>query len=1340
MIIVSRTLRKIAEDNRASTGDIFALSDLRGLAAWVLLGEPGIGKSKAFEMEAHETGAEYIRIAEFVESEVRPEWQGKTLFLDGLDEVRGPGSGETIIQRICAQLRRHGKPRFRISCRAADWYGSVDRSTLESVSPSRGIAIFQLEQLTDDNIRSILRENHGIADTEGFVEKAARAGISSLLANPQILELLAGAFGGDENAWSASRQAIYENACKRIVEEKNKIHQIKNRENFRTADQILSAAGQLCAVLLLSNKVGLSVDAERLDSSHPLLTELSPPDAVATRLAISNGGLFRLEGVGRVMPVHRVIAEYLAARWLASLIDAKKIPLRRLLNLLVGRDSKAVSGLRGVYAWLAVLSLSARQRLVLSDPFTIIIYGDVASLPSQCKREVLNALHGHIGDIEHVGWDAQTEQRYGDIVSQELMSDFQKILQIKKRDRNSQLLVDFVVTALSNAEAIPELSAALFAIICDNSWWGAVRRTALKVWFDIDQNKHEGLSLLDDIRSGRVDDSDDALTGILLRELYPSYLTTMAAWAHFHQPKDSSLIGNFYHFWVYEFSNLVPKNDLPTLLDNMIDRPEFGSHDLFGNRLNRVADQLLAKTLEAHGDSVGDEKLFQWMKVGLGKYGDFNADGEYAKSITRWLAERPSRYKAVLSICYAQCESSENFDHCIYLNVRRLRGAQPPFDIGLWHLDQAISAKTDNLAQIHLNEAVYALAYDRGAAGLSLNKLEQWQKENPQRAHLLQSLLVQEIPEWRKEIGAEQKARSLESAKDMQERTIQVSAWLQQLREGAASPWILHQLERVWSKRFFDISGETVAERFNNFSENGDEVREAAEQAFEQCVERTDLPTDTEIIELNIKQREHYIRSPCLLGMALRWQKNPSSTLEISDENLRRMVAFKLTDGVGDDASEWYLHLVKNRQDLVADVLVQYATLTLRAGLTFVDGIYSLASDDNYHEVAVIAVPQLLQAFPVRAKSGQLSHLEGLLKAGIRYTPQAVLRLIPEKIVMKSMDVAQKVYWYAAGMALEPKTWEKKLWRYIGSSTAKANHLSEFLSTRFGNYVDYNLSAYSRGRLIELLTPHAEAEWFNQGGRVTPAMERGRHIHALIDGLASLASEDAEHEMARLMSLPHLIKFKPRLERAAHQLQLQRRENEFQYLSPAKVASILANSTPTDIADLAALTLDILDDIANGIRVENTDGFRFFWNENNRSPKPENSCRDVVLELLRSRLTPLGIDCQPEVDHFNNKRADISLSRGAKFELPIEIKREDNSELWTGIKNQLIDQYARSVRARGYGIYIVLWFGIGKIPGAKDGGKRPVSPEELQRRLEARLAASEKSRIFVRVLDVSWPV
>ena len=64
-------------------------------------------------------------------------WSRKTLFIDGLDEVRaGSGDPRIPLNKIRRRLDALERPRFRLSCRAADWLGS-DQERLRVVSPGR---------------------------------------------------------------------------------------------------------------------------------------------------------------------------------------------------------------------------------------------------------------------------------------------------------------------------------------------------------------------------------------------------------------------------------------------------------------------------------------------------------------------------------------------------------------------------------------------------------------------------------------------------------------------------------------------------------------------------------------------------------------------------------------------------------------------------------------------------------------------------------------------------------------------------------------------------------------------------------------------------------------------------------------------------------------------------------------------------------------------------------------------------------------------------------------------------------------------------------------------------
>ena len=160
--------------------------------------------------------------------------------------------------------------------------------------------------------------------------------------------------------------------------------------------------------------------------------------------------------------------------------------------------------------------------------------------------------------------------------------------------------------------------------------------------------------------------------------------------------------------------------------------------------------------------------------------------------------------------------------------------------------------------------------------------------------------------------------------------------------------------------------------------------------------------------------------------------------------------------------------------------------------------------------------------------------------------------------------------------------------------------------------------------------------------------------------------------------------------------------------------------------------------LADRIRSSNTDDWRQYWNEGAygrpESPKIEEHCRDALLSDLRKEL-PAGVIAEPEVEYANGKRADIGVFYG-EFNVPVEIKRDQDPRLWSALRDQLIAQYASGSATDEHGVYLVFWFGDGKIPPPPQG-RRPTGPAELRQRLKEQLTESERRRIAVRVIDVS---
>ena len=102
-VIVPRTVTVVGSERNRSA----PLEESRSKRAYVLSGDPGAGKTKAFETEAEaDSGrSRLVTARRFIERSLdnHPEWRGKTLFVDGLDEVRaGRPDARTPLDRIPA--------------------------------------------------------------------------------------------------------------------------------------------------------------------------------------------------------------------------------------------------------------------------------------------------------------------------------------------------------------------------------------------------------------------------------------------------------------------------------------------------------------------------------------------------------------------------------------------------------------------------------------------------------------------------------------------------------------------------------------------------------------------------------------------------------------------------------------------------------------------------------------------------------------------------------------------------------------------------------------------------------------------------------------------------------------------------------------------------------------------------------------------------------------------------------------------------------------------------------------------------------------------------------------
>jgi hypothetical protein len=1330
---VSRTCTEKVDESNAESHPIAYFSER---AAYVLLGEPGAGKSSLFEAEAENTNDGLcISARDFIALD-REEWRDKTLFIDGLDEARaGNDNSRTPLDAIRGMLNKLGCKRFRISCREADWLGSPDADDLARISPNQAITILHLNPLSGDDIKQIISNDQRVPDPNGFIEKAEQFGLSGLLENPQTLDMLIDATKGGHE-WPTSKQQVYELACKQLASEFNDDHEVAQTASI---PQLMEAAGFLCAVQLIANISGFTEG--QAGEGRISLKDLTIPNDLQIHAALKTR-LFNKTG----SYMHRSVAEYLAAQFIARKIN-QGLLFNRVLALTTGFDGGIVVALRGLMAWLSVLSPQVRESLIEIDPMGIVVYGDTQLFSTTNKIQLLGALRQEAEKTDYLRqeWQAQS---FAAITTKDMAMHLLALLTNPSRKNPEQSVLDCILDGLCNGESIPELKQALITMVRDSSYWEGIRVRALQAFLHQYPNDAESLlELADEICQEKISDNN-RLLGLLLYELFPKRIPASKIFQYLKPARNELNISYSYYeeFWSHKFIERLTDENLTIVLDQLAKRSEtFLGIIPYRHNLLSMAGTLLVRGLQVHGENTSLEQLYNWLSIGVDKFND-KLKPEYREQISDWLGNHPNIYLGLLRVGISLINNFDNTPVEFYKILARLRHAVPPENFGLWWLEQASASHSHVLSCEFFRQAFLTLINKRGHNGLSLEYFQNWLVTHPEFNETYLSLIVSSIEDWRYEHTESNKNWEEQRKDQLKSRLKYFMQHKLEIAEGTAHPQAYRDLAAAYFKHYHDINGETGEERLSDYFDGNVELINAANSGLRKIINRVDLPELDDIFALAVKNREHYIRLPFLVCMENLYLENPSIIFSLSDNLVSKALAFWYTYGAGEEPA-WVKPLSLLNVSLTAQVFIEYISAMLAGKKQHIYGVYQLAHDDDYQEITRLAVIPVLNKYPVRGTIQQVVNLEYLLKAAIKHIPKnEFLPLIEKKLAHKGMDIAQRVYWLVTGLIIEPLTYSASLRKLINGNTIRINHLSSFLCPGWpvkGN--NYELPASVMGILTEVLgprcSPHREtgAHWVGQ------AENERDYVHYLLNRLGSTPNEESSSVLAHLLMLPQLSAWHTQIQSAQQTQQLSHREAMFKHPNATQVINTLSNSKPANVADLAALTVDCLEQLAVEMHSSNTDSYKQFWNVDTRfgkpeTPRPENNCRNYLLERMKPLLSKYDVQVDLEAHQAKDKRADMKVSftkEGKTFHLPIEIKRDYHKALWRTIHEQLIPLYTIAPETEGRGLFLVIWFNHEKLPTHPQGLLPPKSAEQLATMLKETMTPQEQKLIDVFVLDVS---
>ena len=1389
-----------------STGESQRLNTYRPVPAYVLLGDPGAGKTTEFKREAEELGdsAAYVKARDFIADAIPcQELEGRILLIDGLDEMRaGAANTRTPLDEIRRRLVRLGRPNFRISCREADWLGPNDRRSLEVVSPDSTIRVLLLDPLSPYAIRKLLAEEIG-DNAAAFMDEAELQGLGAMLRNPQTLKLLTKAVG-PEGTWPDSRLETLELACRKLATEYNDEHRQAGANH--PAEVVLDAAGHLCALLLLCGlegyelaSAGLAVDSG-VNGLPPLDdvadTSLAPSRELLKAALATN--LFRPEGETGRVPSHRLIAEFLAGRYLAKLI-AEGLPARRVVALMTGpSDGRVVTALRGLSAWLAAHPGEARSQLIDADPVGIGLYGDIASFDTNDRERLLRSLTAFAtqGPLFGHEWLDSRANEYGystgwafrSLASADLVESIGRLLNSRDDGADHGRTAEFILDVLANAEAPEQESLAVLApdllrIVYEANRPSWVTSRALDAYIHLaptNRGTEESLAgVLDDVQQGSIPDQHDDLRRTLLERLYPHVIRPADLWRYALPRSRQHSISSLGGFWDQIVLRESSDRQIAELLDAMCEGGQHLVSALAHSYLDDLPIQLLARGLRAFGDSLDMDRLFNWLDVAGNTHRVRRRNEDADRFVREWLESRPEVQKQVFLLWSRRQLTNEPARIHRFWACDALHKSKLPADFGLWCLNQAVMLENSEpeLARGLLGQAYEALAdpairegltlagmRDRVGTGVLARKLDELHSRHSAPA---------DDDGWRQEMEARMSGQDEEEERHREERAQALRSQLDDLLNNQLFPPHLDTLAKVYLAMFSDVDEQaSPRQRVFDFI-GGDEVLvDAVMAAIRETVFRDDVPTVEDTISLHAESKHSWLAYPVLASLHLLSEEEPARLDAVSDDRKRKALAILYCVPSDGEEAHWHDRWFQLGPELVLDVLYMCAVPQMRAGAEFVPclnaldrfggredpdpvlvfgdtGLFEARSPeprfDGHDDLVHATRLRLLDNFPTRASNKQMGLLDDLLARVIHHPEETQLHALAlGKLQRSSLNVGQRVRWMMVDALLSDGTNLKGLKEYVSVNEVRVQHLAEFLR-RTARRDDMLRSVLAGAREPEVLRDAIEmlgrsfgpTEW---GGRITLEMEMSELVARLIAPLGTVAGDDTSQAFRDLIANPLLERWRDRLTEARERHRVINRDASYRHPGIVEVQHTLGRGAPANAADLAALLQDRLADISADVQGGNDNPWRNYWNEDvHRSPtepKHEDSCRDALLTDLKKRL-PVEVDATPEGRYAADNRADIRASC-IGFNVPVEIKKNSHPDLWTAIRRQLVGKYTTDPATSGYGIYLVLWFGAGETKTPPDGN-RPDTPGALRQRLLQDLTSDEARKISVIVMDVTKP-
>ncbi len=1346
---VRRTLQFTDESGHARRIDETELASSR--KPIVILAEPGMGKTYLLRRLEKLPGHVFRSAASFVAhpDPARLVPFGTTILIDGLDELSAAQESDPVY-RVLRQLIAAGCPPFVLSCRAADWRGAVARQDIAEDYAAPPVQMW-LEPFTRENAIEFLSPRLGPTGAEALVDALEARGIPDLYGNPLTLDLFA-AVTANGAAIPDTRAALLEEACRLMCRETN------DRRHASTLsaldiDTALAAAGAVSAAFVLTGAQAIArLPSSALDQGTLSLVETSSlPGGARARAALDSRLFAPTPGADdRFKPIHRSIAEFLGAQWLARSLQDDLACERLLASLTV--DDGVPASVRGIHAWLA-----RDPRLAVSvirqDPYGVLRYGDADGLSVAQGRELLQALRSlqetnpyfRAGD-----WGTQSAKG---VTHLELLPDVRSILVDEATTFHLRTLLLGILRDTPLAAALADdLEHILFGD-AGVSYAYAERYDAALALIRLETHAPRLNALVDRLNAlvdRLVAAGDEDATRLALDIMHDvgfggfgadAIATAILAYLGLAPRAGADNAERRSTTSLFTTARTIPDPLVADVLDSLARYlPEHGASDDPDRpfELETLVSHLVSRQLRIEAPRA--PRLLAWLRIAAGRHAYRNEDYQ---QLTEFIgASDEVRREFQLTVML------ERDGDDAWSRIWNLAEINPALSLSaadvVHHLTTLVRLNDRSAGHVGAWRELASIARGSGNdSGRILDAARPFASGQPDLEKYLEDLLQPlPTPQWELDRTARRQERDAKAAQDKVSHRAEFQQHDAELRAGELR-WV-HPVAQAYLGLFSDIPDQLApADRIGHWL--GAELQASALHGFEAVLHRTDLPTPQVVSNAYAASRRWHIVLPMIAGVVEHVRAGrPVDELppDVVTIVLIALANEHLGDRIADrsviETLEATVRRDAQRFELWIRLLIEPA---LAKPAVHISGLYAFAHSLSDSDLSRRLAAEWIEAFPDLSQKVEDQLTDILLRAA---DFDALRRLVPTRLNRELTDDKRRLSWRALGLLCD-------FGRVAPTSTpvgSSDRDLLWFLRDRLGSDSRRRqLGVEPAPALLAWIVAQFRSLWPSRhrptgttSGDTNPS-DATEFIETCIDRLAADTSDDAATRL-RALAEAAADGYTPRLRYAYDQQRRSRREINFAGISLSRIKSIIETGPPASTDDLLAVVGYALGRLQLQLRGNDTDIVGKYWRDD-RTPRPEDVCTDRLIEDLERLLPELGISRIPQRDMPAGKRADIAYAV-AGMALPVECKCQWNDTLWTAASAQLDALYVRDWQAQDRGLYVVYWFGPDvprhhALQPDPSGAPAPSTPAELRHRLIEALPPARRPSIGVVVLDLTRP-